>query len=154
MKRRYRFPKYRNCVICSEQFEVTRYRGQAITCGPECAKARKRDMKILNRPNANAKARKRRWANIEFCRAREVIYSREARARDPKKSRDSVQRYQAANMDKVRERRAQYYAANRERERERQRMWAAANREQVNARKRAFYAANKGAPVRAWTRQQ
>lgn len=42
--------RYRHCVVCSEQFEVTPHRGKALTCGAECSKERRRQTKKAWRP--------------------------------------------------------------------------------------------------------
>lgn len=69
--------KYRDCVICGEQFEITPHRGMALTCGPACAKVRRRQTKAIWRPTYAA-----RWAQLggeEYQRQYDRDYKRALR---------------------------------------------------------------------------
>jgi hypothetical protein len=81
-------PKYRDCVVCGEQFEVVfRQNTNAITCSDECSAARRKHTHDRwhgeNREHDRQRARAYRAANLEHVRAINRQRQRRIRGTDP-----------------------------------------------------------------------
>ncbi len=91
--------RYRHCVVCSEQFEVTPHRGKALTCGAECSKERRRQTKKAWRPTYA-----QRWAELggaEYQRTYDREYKRSRRSENRDQYNAGARARLAAKRDHI-----------------------------------------------------